>query len=130
MAEVFCRIGVTEFMKGKMLAVRALGAVVAVPGDALSAIELSPFSDSFDDHVVFAVGIAHGVWKDQVCRLRRAPLLEGAQLLDKNRGQGDGAFLMVLGLESPSGLGRDERYAVREIEITEGHVLYLLITES
>ena len=48
---------VTEFMQEEVMAVRTFRALVAVLGNALSAIQLRPVSHPLHDRVILAVGV-------------------------------------------------------------------------
>ena|SRR5215469_13628766 len=57
MAQVFRGEGVAELVEEKVLAMGPLGAAIAMPGFALTAIQLGSFGNLFHDHVILAVGV-------------------------------------------------------------------------
>jgi hypothetical protein len=73
----------TEFMQEVVLAVRTLGAAIAVLGDALPTIQFRPLGDPFDDHVGLCVGVPPGIRENQLRWHRVAPLLNHLELLDQ-----------------------------------------------
>jgi hypothetical protein len=83
MPQVLCGKRVTEFVKEVVLAVRTFRAAVAMLGDALSTIQFRPLCDRLDDHVRLCVGIAFGIWKNQLSWQSVTPLFHRLELLDQ-----------------------------------------------
>jgi hypothetical protein len=74
---------VAELVQKEVMAVRPLGALVAVLGNALSTIQLRPVSDPLHNRVIFAVGIPAFVGKNQLCGQGIACLFQPPQLFDE-----------------------------------------------
>ena len=101
-----------------------------MPGNALTTIQLRPLGNSFNDHVVFAVGIAFGVGKNEFRGRCMAILFPLAKLVDKGSWQQYGPFLPILRFKSPTWLCGDVNHKVLQIDVAKSDILRLLIAES
>lgn len=121
-------VGMPELVQVPLAAVRTLRTLVAVPGDAVPAIESVAPGNAFEASLEFPVWPPPSGGKDQVVRI--GTRLAGLVFLEQSQercGNRDLAFFFVLGLKPKLLFGGDADALAGKIDIAPGGMAHLLV---